>query len=83
MSGSAVIADSTVAISATGTASYPPDSSGQAETSAFTLDMGGVFKYKKARGEWEIHFSDTLWEGWVEPGEFSGSLSSGSGVTLQ
>lgn len=81
MSGSAVIVDSSVTISATGTASYPPDSSGLADTSPFTLQMDGSFKAGIARGEWEIHFADTLWEGWVDPGDFTGTIQSGSGIT--
>ena len=81
MNGIAAIADTSVAISANGTASYPPDSSGQADTSAFTLQMNGKFKAGTAKGTWEIHFADTLWEGWIDPGTFTGTLQSGSGVT--
>jgi hypothetical protein len=80
MSGIASIADTSVSISASGTASYPPDSTGQAETSAFTMQMIGSFKAGKARGGWEIHFADTLWEGWIEPGDFTGTIQSGSGI---
>jgi hypothetical protein len=83
MSGSAAIADSSVTISAAGIASYPPDSSGQADTSPFNLQMDGTFKAGKSRGEWEIHFSDTSWEGWVDPGSFTGTIQSGGGVTAQ
>ncbi|MBN2007930.1 hypothetical protein JW960_01145 [candidate division KSB1 bacterium] len=81
LSGSATVVDSSVTITASGTASYPPDSSGDADTSAFTLQMNGSFKAGKSRGGWEIHFADTLWEGWVDPGDFSGTIQSGSGIT--
>jgi hypothetical protein len=79
--GSATIVDSSVSIAGSGNASYPPDSSGQTETSAFTLQMKGTFKAGKSNGDWEIHFADTLWEGWIAPGTFTGTLQSGSGVT--
>lgn len=81
LSGSATVVDSSVMITASGTASYPPDSSGIADTSAFTLQMNGSFKAGKSRGGWEIHFADSLWEGWVDPGDFSGTIQSGSGIT--
>jgi hypothetical protein len=81
MSGSATIVDSSVSIIASGNAAYPPDSSGQADSSAFTLQMNGSFKAGAAKGAWEIHFADTLWEGWIDPGTFTGTLQSGSGVT--
>lgn len=81
MGGTATIIDSTVNISASGTASYPTDSSGNADSSPFNLQMLGTFKSGTSEGTWEIHFSDTLWEGWINPGRFTGQRKSGSGVT--
>ena len=81
MSGTATIIDTLVTISSLGTASYPPDSSGHAVSSPFNLQMSGKFKSGISRGTWEINFNDTLWQGWINPGQFSGSLQSGNGVT--
>jgi hypothetical protein len=79
--GSATIVDSAVNISASGTASYPPDSSGYFDSSPFNLQMTGIFKSGSSQGTWEIHFADTSWEGWIDPGHFSGTKQSGTGVT--
>jgi hypothetical protein len=82
INGTATIIDSAVTISTRGTASYPADSFGHVESSAFTLQMSGNFIDSVAQGTWEIHFDDSLWEGWIDPGTFSGILQSGSGVTV-
>jgi hypothetical protein len=80
-SGTATIVDTSVTINTQGTASYPPDSAGHVDSSPFNLQMAGIFKGGVSSGNWEIHFSDTTWEGWINPGRFNGRLQSGSGVT--
>jgi|WetSurMetagenome_2_1015567.scaffolds.fasta_scaffold404110_1 hypothetical protein len=81
MSGTATIIDSSVTISASGVASYPPDSSGVVESSGFNLQMSGSFIDSAAQGTWEIHFDNPDWEGWIDPGTFTGRLQNGIGVT--
>jgi hypothetical protein len=81
MSGTATIIDSSVTINTWGTASYPPDSSGAVESSGFNLQMSGNFIDSTAQGTWEIHFDNTDWEGWIDPGTFTGQLQNGIGVT--
>jgi len=81
MSGTATIIDSSLTINTWGTASYPPDSSGDVESSGFNLQMSGNFIDSLAQGTWEIHFDDTLWEDWIDPGTFTGQLQNGNGVT--
>ena len=81
MSGAATIADSSVSVTLSGTAAYPPDSSGYVESSAFQLAMNGTFKNGACKGTWTITFTKTEWQGWVNPGRFTGTLQSGRGVT--
>lgn len=81
-SGTAAIFDSSVIITASGTASYPPTVSGSGTSSTFNLNMSGIFKDSVASGTWSIVFSDSSWQGWINPGRFSGRLQNGSGVTL-
>lgn len=81
MTGSATIVDTSVTINTQGTASYPRDSAGNTDSSPFTMQMAGIFKGGVSSGTWEIHFSDTTWEGWINPGPFNGRLQSGSSVT--
>jgi hypothetical protein len=81
MSGAATIADSSVSMTLSGTAAYPPDSSGFVESSAFQLAMNGTFKNGACKGTWTITFTKTEWQGWVNPGRFTGTLQSGRGVT--
>jgi hypothetical protein len=81
MSGTAAIIDSSVTINTWGTASYPPDSSGEVESSGFNLQMSGNFIDSAAQGTWEIHFDNPDWEGWIDPGTFIGQLQNGIGVT--
>jgi hypothetical protein len=79
--GSATVDDTMVTITAQGTASYPEDSSGIADASACLLQMAGVFKAGVAKGTWSVRFSDSTWNDWVNPGNFTGQLQSGGGVT--
>jgi hypothetical protein len=81
MSGAATIADSSVSITMSGTAAYPPDSSGYVESSAFQLTMIGIFKNGACRGTWNISFTKASWQGWINPGTFTGARQNGSGVT--
>lgn len=64
-----------------GTASYPPDSTGYKESSPFTLSLTGTFQSGSASGSWEIAFSDEVWNEWAPEGVFTGARESGSGVT--
>lgn len=64
-----------------GTASYPPDSSGYIESSGFTLTMAGHFTGGHSSGNWEIAFSDDEWNAWAPEGLFTGQIVSGDGVT--
>ena len=80
MSGTATIKDSSVSITMSGTAAYPPDSSGHVESSAFQLVLNGLFKNGISSGTWNITFTNSLWQGWVKPSSFTGALQSGSGV---
>lgn len=82
-SGAATVIDTAVTITASGNASYPPSVTGAGASSAFNLNMSGIFRDSVASGTWSIVFSDTLWQGWVTPGRFSGRLQSGGGVTAQ
>lgn len=82
MSGAATMADSSLTITLSGSAAYPPDSSGYVESSAFQLTMDGIFKNGTCRGTWTITFTKPAWQGWVNPGRFTGTLQSGSGVTF-
>jgi hypothetical protein len=81
-SGSATIVDTTVAINTQGTASYPPSQTGPHSSSPFSLQMAGAFKDSVSHGTWNIQFSDSLWQGLISPGQFTGRLQSGSGVTV-
>ena len=82
MSGSIIKDTSFLSLVCTGTAAYPPDSSGKVEASPFTLNISGKFKSGKASGDWQISFSDTVWNEWApDPGKFTGKLQSGSGIT--
>jgi hypothetical protein len=80
-SGSATIKDSSVNIMASGIASYPPDSTGTIDSSSFNLQMLGIFKAGSSQGTWQITFTDTTWNGWIKPGQFTGQRQSGEGVT--
>jgi hypothetical protein len=82
MSGAATMVDSSVSITLSGTAAYPPDSSGYVESSAFQLTMDGIYKSGACRGTWNIAFTKASWQGWINPGTFTGARQSGSGVTL-
>jgi hypothetical protein len=55
-----------------GTAAYPPDSTGYVESSPFELKMKGNFINEKATGSWEISFSKKEWADWGIDGEFAG-----------
>ena len=81
MNGSAAVNDTTVSMTASGAAAYPPDSSGYVESSGFTLQMQGTFKDGTSRGTWDISFTKQEWQGWIDPGTFTGTLQSGGGVT--
>jgi len=81
LSGSAAINGTSVSIQVTGTASYPPDSSGAIEASPFVLSMTGVFSSGTAQGTWTISFTKASWDGWVADGSFTGTCQKGSGVT--
>jgi hypothetical protein len=82
MSGSVIKDTSFLSLICTGTAAYPPDSSGKVESSPFTLNISGNFKNGKASGDWQISFSDTVWNEWApDPGKFTGKLQSGTGIT--
>jgi hypothetical protein len=83
MSGTATIIDSSVSITTAGTAAYPPDTSGHVESSPFQLAFNGLFKNGISSGTWNITFTDSVWQGWISPGRFTGTLQSGSGVTLK
>ena len=81
MNGS-VTADTTPWVfNCTGTASYPPDSTGNKESSPFTLSLEGLFQGGTASGTWEIAFTDEVWNEWAPEGAFTGVRESGSGVT--
>ncbi len=56
-----------------GTAAYPPDSTGYVESSPFELKMHGEFKNGKSTGNWEISFSKSSWADWGIDGEFVGT----------
>jgi len=79
--GAAAIIDTTVTINAQGTASHPSSQSGPGASSQFSLQLSGTFKDSIAQGLWNIQFTDTMWQGWINPGRFAGRLQSGSGVT--
>ena len=81
MSGTATIKDSSVSITTSGTAAYPPDSSGHVESSTFQLVLNGLFKNGISSGTWNIAFTNSAWQGWINPGRFTGIRQSGSGVT--
>jgi hypothetical protein len=83
MAGTAHVTDSTIAVSAGGVGSYPPDSSGAKEQSGFLLNIVGKFAAKKAHGTWNIHFDDSTWNGWIDSGNFIGVLDSGGNVSVQ
>ena len=66
----------------TGTAAYPPDGDGYVESSDFSLQMTGQLAGGSGSGGWAISFADEEWDGWApEPGSFTATLQSGSGVT--
>ena len=83
MAGEAEISDSIMNISARGTGSYPPDSTGVVEQSGFLLNMNGIYKNKTVSGKWKMHFDNSDWNGWADSGFYSGTLDSGSNVTKQ
>jgi hypothetical protein len=57
MSGYAVREDSSLLITTTGTAYFPPDSLGIVDTSPFTLTVKGVFINSQSRGSWSIEMT--------------------------
>jgi hypothetical protein len=81
MAGAATLAGDSAHITVAGTASYPPDTSGFVESSMFVLTLKGLFKNNVSSGTWNIAFTDSAWQGWIDPGRFTGSLIGGSGVT--
>lgn len=82
MSGSITKDTSLLKLTCAGTAAYPPDSSGKIASSPFTLNISGNFKNGKSSGDWQISFSDTVWNEFApKPGKFTGKLQSGSGIT--
>ena len=81
MSGAAALAGDSAHITVSGTASYPPDTSGQVASSTFQLAINGLFKNSVSSGTWNIAFTDSSWQGWINPGRFTGALTAGSGVT--
>ena len=81
MAGAAALAGDSAHITVSGTASYPPDTSGYVESSTFQLDLNGIFKNGISSGTWDIAFTDSAWQGWIDPGRFTGTLTGGSGVT--
>ncbi len=81
MSGSAVKDTTHLVFNCSGTASYPPDSAGDIESSPFNLTMDGSFQNGHSSGNWQITFSDELWNEWAPEGVFTGQRETGSGVT--
>ncbi len=81
MSGNAVHDTTHFTISCSGTASYPPDSTGYVESSPFNLLMSGEFYNGHSSGNWQITFSDGVWNEWAPEGAFIGQRETGSGVT--
>lgn len=81
LTGNATVKDTSVSINVKGTASYPPDSKGNVESSPFTLTMAGGFNKGKASGTWEISFTNEDWKDWGTDGAFTGTLQQGSGIT--
>lgn len=81
LSGTASISDSNVTINVTGTASYPPDSSGSIESSSFNLLLNGIFRNGTSNGSWNITFSNADWQGWEPSGQFTGRLLTGTDIT--
>jgi len=70
-----------IRIDCSGVGKYPPNSSGYVESSNFSMQMRGVFSSGACSGTWNIDFTKPEWQGWVEEGDFTGSLKSGNGVT--
>jgi hypothetical protein len=81
MNGGIVKDTAYLTFNCTGIASYPPDSSGSVESSAFTLTMKGTFKNGHASGTWDIGFVDEEWDGWAPEGVFNGERVTGDAVT--
>ena len=81
MSGTLTKNTTKLIFNCSGTASYPPDSTGYKESSPFTLTMEGIFQNGQASGIWEISFSDEEWNAWAPEGVFTGQRETGSGIT--
>ena len=81
MNGTVTKDTSRLVFDCSGTASYPPDSTGNKESSPFTLSLVGNFLNGIASGNWEITFSDEEWDAWAPDGVFAGARESGSAVT--
>jgi hypothetical protein len=81
MTGTVVKDTTYLTFSCSGTASYPPDSSGNAESSGFTLTMTGHFTNGHSSGNWGIMFVDEEWNEWAPEGSFTGQIADGNGIT--